>query len=431
MKHLRILIGACVSAALLAACGDSNGFSSPTPTFVARQPLTGTGYKSLYSFKGGSKDGASPVAGLLAINGELYGTTEYGGSKGVSGSCGNRGCGTVFKMDNSGKEKVLHYFEGPAGRDGAFPVATLADMNGTLYGTTEYGGACISSCGSSYCNYSSGYGSPCGTIFAISKSGEETVLYSFRGSPDGANPAAGLMIVNGLLYGTTKEGGEEFGTVFKISSAGEESVQYSFGALSDGWYPVASLVAVNGSFYGTTSSGGKCSPSGYCLGTVFEVSASGTERIVHYFKDGDHDGAFPLAGVIAVNGTLYGTTSQGGVFGTGCGSFGCGTIFEISTSGREKLLYRFKGGADGAYPSAKPTDVNGVLYGTTSFGGAKGAGTVFKVTLSGTERVLYSFKGGKDGAYPDARLAYVRGALYGTTSGGGTHGAGTVFRILP
>jgi uncharacterized repeat protein (TIGR03803 family) len=442
MKQLNKLVGACLSA-LLAACGGGN-VSTPAPMAVAPQTAarqstgfmsSSNGYVSLYSFKGGSKDGVSPVAGLIAVNGELYGTTEYGGSKGVSGSCGSRGCGTVFEINSSGKESALYYFEGPAAGDGANPVAALTDVNGTLYGTTEYGTACISgSCGSgSGCAYESGYGQPCGTVFAVSTSGKETVLYSFKDSPDGANPAARLIAVHGVLYGTTKAGGAGYsGTVFEINSSGGEKVLYSFGILPDGWYPNASLTDVSGMLYGTTPTGGKCSPSGYCLGTVFDVSMSGTEHLLHYFTDGIKDGAYPEAGVIAVNGTLYGTTSGGGIGSCSGVPPGCGTVFEMTTSGKEKLLYRFKGGKDGAYPLAGLADVDGVLYGTTYLGGGGcGCGTIFKVSTSGQEKILHAFKGGTDGAEPSARLSYVNGVLYGTTTFGGTHNDGTVFRISP
>jgi uncharacterized repeat protein (TIGR03803 family) len=130
-------------------------------------------YKSLYSFKGGT-DGANPSAGLIAVYGELYGTTGGGGTYGH---------GTVFKVSTFGTETVLYRFKGVP--DGAFPVAGLIEVNGALYGTTQLGGT--------YGAYGDG------TVFKMSTSGAESVLYRFKNVPDGANPEAGLIDVNGAL----------------------------------------------------------------------------------------------------------------------------------------------------------------------------------------------------------------------------------------
>jgi uncharacterized repeat protein (TIGR03803 family) len=130
----------------------------------------------------------------------------------------------------------------------------------------------------------------------------------------------------------------------------------------------------------------------------------------HPPKDGTH----PAAGLLDVNGTLYGTTQNGGLSRRG-------TVYSISTSGVEKVLYRFRGGSDGLYPLSDLVNVNGTLYGTTSQGGS-GSGTVYSVSTSGREKVLYAFKGGSDGAHPLAGLVDVNGKLYGTTYQGGGSG---------
>ena len=172
-------------------------------------------------------------------------------------------------------------------------------------------------------------------------------------------------------------------------------------------------------------------------GTVFEISPAGAESVVYTFK-GTPDGAFPQANLIAVNGTLYGTTYFGG--GTGCYGAGCGTVFKMTTSGTEAVLYRFQGGTDGAAPAASVIAVNGKLYGTTLGGsvlnsslcpdqGVPGCGTVFRVSTSGTERVLRGFEGGNDGRTPTASLVEIKDELYGTTDYGGPSGNGTVFKI--
>jgi uncharacterized repeat protein (TIGR03803 family) len=360
----------------------------------------------LHSFGGANGGGGVfPIAGLTNVNGVLYGTTEGSGSKTH---------GTVFKITTSGTETVLHAFAGE--NDGVYPYAGLTNLNGVLYGTTEVGGA--NECGKTRC----------GTVYKITTSGTESVLYNFAGGTDGASPGRGdLTSVDGVLYGTTPAGGgacsEEYygcGTVFSITTSGVESVLHSFAGGSDGSVPMAGLTAVNGVLYGTTNAGGA-----YGKGTVFAITTSGAESVLYSFADGS-DGAFPQAGLTNVNGVLYGTTTEGG---TGFSGFGGGTVFSITTSGAESVLYRFAGGSDGVIPYAGLTNVKGVLYGTTWDGGADHDGTVFMITTSGAESVIYSFAGGSDGALPHAGLTNVNGVLYGTSSSGGANNKGTVFSL--
>jgi uncharacterized repeat protein (TIGR03803 family) len=439
MLHFHLvtrLVAALVAVAVAGCSGGRGSTSGPLPqtdavtvgagqrstSSIALQPsAVKYKYKSLYSFQGGGLDGALPQAGLTNDNGTLYGTTLLGG--GVF-NCNTEppsptGCGTIFKITTSGAESILHYFQG--GADGALPQAGLTNVNhGTLYGTTTAGG------------YPYGGGS----VFKITTLGANTVLYDFVGGLDGIRPEGDLFVdVHGTLYGTTSAGGGSgcaygagCGTVFKISSSGKESVLHSFTGTPDGAEPFAGLTNVNGTLYGTTSQGGQnCDPNVAGCGTVFKISSSGTETVLHRFT-GTPDGEWPAAGLTKLNGTLYGTTFFGGT-GTS------GTVFKITTSGTETVLYRFTGTPDGAQPAAGLTNVNGTLYGTTSYGGTYGAGTVFELSPSGTERVLYSFRGGSDGVSPNGLIA-VNGTLYGTTYVGGTGpcnygvpGCGTVFSI--
>jgi uncharacterized repeat protein (TIGR03803 family) len=431
-KSLTKLIGACFSAALVAACGGAGNGSNSTPTSIAppltasepslaRQPSTSGAEQILYPFKGG-KDGANPAAVLIDVTGALYGTTVYGGGSGCSGS----GCGTLFTVDLSGKGyRVLYRFKG--GADGASPVGVI-DVNGVLYGTTSAGGG--SGCG----------GGGCGAVFKVGPSGKGyRVVYSFKGSTDGASPDS-MIDVKGTLYGATHGGDvpSDFGTVFAMnSSTGTESVLYNFTGGADGAYPAYGPIEANGTLYGTTTAGGGsgCGSSKPGCGTVFKLSTSGTERVLYSFKGGT-DGAIPYS-VIDVNGAIYGATNNGGA------SCNCGTVFKVNRStGTEKVLYRFKGGTDGGYPTSS-IDVGGELYGATTTGGAGGDGTVYAVnSATGAETVLYSFIGGSDGAFPGNGLTDVSSALYGTTvvGGGGTAckpisgfpgGCGTVFKLVP
>jgi len=225
--------------------------------------------------------------------------------------------------------------------------------------------------------------------------------------------------------------------VFSVTPAGLESVVYEFpdygggGHLYDGAGPSAGLINVGGMLYGTTASGGT---AGH--GVVFSVTPGGSENVVYSFK-GSSDGANPTGGLINIGGVLYGTTNDGGAPSGGCPG-GCGTVFSVTTAGVETVLYSFTGVHDGAYPQSSLLKVGDKLIGTTQWGGDitcnkhqefEGCGTVFSVTLTGTEKISYSFKGGSDGAYPYAGLIDVGGVLYGTTSSGGAHNFGTVFSL--
>jgi len=213
---------------------------------------TNGAYTSLYSFSGnvyGGTDGGNPYYGSLvqASDGNLYGTTEEGGTNGD---------GTVFQITTNGAEAVLYSFTG--GNDGRYAFGGLVQASdGNLYGTTGNGGT-------------NGYG----TVFRMTINGALTSLYSFTGGNDGGNPLAGLVQASdGNLYGTTFYGGNTnlngygYGTVFRITTNGVETVLYSFTGEGDGGNPVAGLVqASDGKLYGTTEYGGT---NGY--GTIFAL----------------------------------------------------------------------------------------------------------------------------------------------------------------
>jgi uncharacterized repeat protein (TIGR03803 family) len=346
----------------------------------------------LHNFAAGS-DGAEPRSDLIDVNGVLYGTTSYGGTQNQ---------GTVFKITTSGAETVVYNFAG--GSDGASPDAGLINVNGVLFGTTAFGGDANGD----------------GTVFKLTTSGSETVLHTFGASNDGRTPEAGLTNVNGVLYGTTSSSAAHnlYGTVFKITTSGAETVLHSFTGV-DGARPSASLTNVGGVLYSTTPSGGANG-----LGTVFEITTAGAESVLHSFS-GD-DGAQPYARLTDVNGVLYGTTAFGGVGG----EYGPGTVFKITTAGTEQVLHSFKGGSDGKIPTAGLINVNGMLYGTTSSGGADPPnGTVFKITTSGTKTTLYRFVRAKAATGPAAGLTDVNGVLYGTNVSNGADNDGTVFSL--
>ena len=274
----------------------------------------------------------------------------------------------------------------------------------------------------------------------------ESTVYTFTNSPDGARPAAGLIMEQGKFYGTTVAGGTgNGGTVFKFNTSGEESVLYSFqphpppsaaippeqrGWVTDGANPYGGVVMDGqGNLYGTTAYGGLYSESCHGCGTVFEVSATDEEKLLYTFA-GSPDGANPQ-GTLAMDaqGNVYGTTVNGGAHGKG-------TVFKLSPAGVETVLYSFEDAPDGANPGAGVImDGEGNLYGTTTYGGSQNTGIVFEVTLVGAETVLYRFcqQGGcADGGLPAGRLIMdAQGNLYGTASAFGEYGWGAVFKVTP
>jgi len=269
-----------------------------------------------------------------------------------------------------------------------------------------------------------------------------TVIHTFMDGADGAYPDAGLTIDKaGNLYGTTYDGGNRtgYGVVYRLTNKHGSwilSQLYAFSG-TDGAHPEARVVfGPDGSLYGTTSQGG-CGNNG----TVFNLKPPAsackaalcpwTETILYCFQQ---SGAGPGYGDLIFDpaGNIYGTT-------TGGGDFKLGTVFMLVPSNgswTENILHSFGSGADGRAPyNGVVFDSAGNLYGTTFEGGQSSRGTVFQLKRLGgswVENILYDFQDKDDGASPYAGLAFDRsGNLYGTTSTGGQNDGGTVFEIVP
>ena len=385
----------------------------------------------LHSFGSGT-DGAAPASGLIDAMGILYGTTNGGGA-----NCADiGGCGTVFSLNpKSGAETVIYSFCGQRNcTDGDSSNGSLIDLGGTLYGTTAFGGA-SGSC----------YPQGCGTVFALDPAtGAERVLYSFCSQTncgDGERPRAGLVDAKGTLYGTAPQGGSTncgggCGIVFAIDpNSGAERVIYTFCSQQncpDGSDPEAGLIAIKGTLYGTTGSGGA-----YDRGTVFALDrASGMETVVYSFcaQQNCADGQRPLAPPIMFRGLLYGTTELGG-------AYGFGSVFSVDPqTGAETVLHSFcdpQSCTDGSTPHDALIVDKGKIFGMTSFGGAgtSNAGVVFGLDPeSGAETILYSFcsqPNCADGGFPAAGLLKLGQKLYGVTENGGGYGYGTAFSLKP
>jgi uncharacterized repeat protein (TIGR03803 family) len=318
--------------------------------------VNGSGKESvLYNFAIGS-GGNTPMAGVIRDpQGNLYGTTAWGGAYGFS-------FGTVFEIEATGSETTLHSFGN--GSDGwRSNAALIRDTAGNLYGTTAYGGA-------------NGQGS----VFEITAAGQESVLYSFAGGSDGAGPNAALARDSaGNLYGTTLVGGNEVacsdgcGTVFKVTPGGEETVLYRFAGGTDGSILYSGVLFVGGKLYGTVGTGGA-----FNAGKVYELNSKGEETVLYSFGGVPGDGSYPDAVLFRDSlGDFYGTAQYGG-------TYGFGAVFKLSATGQESVLYSFTGGTDGAYPvGGVIRDSKGNLYGVTQEGGTGnngGNGTVYELT---------------------------------------------------
>ena len=314
-------------------------------------------------------------------------------------------------------QKRLFYSFNKAHGDGIAPSGDLIAFRGRFYGSTNSGGqssACVGGCG---------------TVFSLSPSGVERVLYSFGSyAGDGTRPIGGLSEAGGMLYGTTTYGGSSAtcrlgcGTVFSVTQDGKEKVLYSFGTYEgDGAAPQAGLIVVGRALYGTTQLGGT-----HDHGTIFSVTTDGVEKTLYSFGSYKTDGAYPVAALIDVFGTVYGTTLKGGVNDRG-------TLFLFDLpNGKELTLHDFGAGIDGSYPDSGVALSGSKLYGTTRSGGKYGTGVIYVSSLSGAEKTLYDFGASKDGAQPDSSLTRTNGSLiafYGVTAAGGENGRGTLYEI--
>jgi len=310
--------------------GTTSGGGASNSGTVFKLDMAGT-ETLLYSFAGsGSGDGSGPSDSLaMDAQGNLYGTTQEGGDPTCVTAFGVQSCGTVFRVDPTGKETVLYIFTGTGG-DGAQPWGDLLlDAQGNLYGTTEYGGFTNAFCSSG-----------CGTVFKLDSTGKETILYSFTGQRtggDGANPQAGLVMdAQGNLYGTTSSGGtDNVGTVFKLDTNGNETVFYSIpGSGIVGYYPSGDLLLdAQGNLYGTTLLSGPQNG-----GAVFEVNPSGSGTALYGFSGRLGDGSYSTSSLVRdAQGDLYGTTRYGGDQNCsaafpgppGTLDINCGTVFKL------------------------------------------------------------------------------------------------------
>lgn len=461
---LALIVGAC------SAGGVAPSVQGSRAAYARERANTTPSLTILHSFEGPTSDGSYPSGGMTAgPNGAFVGTTFYGGAPRDCG--GSVECGTVYAWAaGSQDDRLLYTFGGPP--DGELPTGVI-DVNGTLYGANQFGGAG---------NF--------GAVFRLEPSAKhpkrwsESIVYSFKGPPSDGSDVVGLFHVDqsGSLYGVTFMGGgatscffgsSGCGTVFRLAPPSgkqktwQETILHSFTGVPEGAAPNG-LVWSGNTIYGTTQYGGTSTECPYLqgCGTLYTLTKSAgkhawTEHVVHSFNvsGSQSDGSIPGGNLVAAqDGTIYGTTSYGGGMGTCTVEKGlnyCGTLFEyVPGSGnragsREAILYAFKGApADGAQPGSFIANGHGGFYGVTSAGGGGncdaylGCGTLYELSRPAKgksawkEHVLHSFAGPpNDGYDPLGSLVLSNGTLYGVTDLGGSgpcaYGCGTIYSVQP
>jgi uncharacterized repeat protein (TIGR03803 family) len=372
---------------------------------------------------------------LTAVDGELYGSAAF---QSVPYVCDkskvpseekvyapfNRAlagrsdlpCTSLFKMKSDGSLSIIHDFKDDS--NGFRPNAPLTQLDGKLYGSAQ----------------STKYG----VVFAISQAGEERVLYQFKGGSDGGGPVSPLTAFNGSFYGMTGNwgdmtcnGGLGCGTVYKVTPSRRgsysESVLHRFAGGRDAMGVGGgelNFAELDGTLYQATVWGGGGKGCGdFGCGTIFRIAPSGAYRVIYRFKSID-GGAYPNA-LYALDGKLYGFAAVGG-------PYGCGTLFSLAPSGVFHTIYAFKGGADGCAPQGPIIYYRGNFYAVTTAAQIKGkvcheCGTIFEISPSGHERVLYEITNQQDGIGPEG-LTLPNGmrSFYGPTMWGGRNACGKI-----
>ena len=408
-------------------------------------------YTIVHSFAAGT-DGAVPTPIIRDAQGNLYGTTRFGGIP----TCGLDTCGTVYKIDSAGNETVLYRFEG--GSNGSNPVAGLVrDAAGNLYGTTQGNGSINGA----------------SVVFKLSPDGNETTLFEAGTITQGCCLDSPLAVdAQGNLYGMSPFGGEPncglnsdglgCGTLFKVSPAGEFTLLHTFNG-NDGMQPEGGVVLDGkGNLYGTAYFGGKLSckyPGQFQeaqpgCGTIYKLDSTGKFTVLHAFT-GPNDGSTPLGLIIDSAGNLYGIAAGGGdVIPKSNFEYGVGTIFKVDTSGQFSVLYSFTPCTqtpcslgqvrNPVFGLHLVRDSKGNLYGLEQVNDcADGGGCLFRLDTEGNFSVLFNFTFEESGDpyLPMGLVLGSHGDVYGATAVGGSAepecfdeigtACGSVFHITP
>lgn len=413
-RRLSLPLVAAAVVSLSACSGSGTGPSShsllPTAAVRAARHVPGGSptLGVLYDFPLDQLNGADPYRSTLiqATDGNFYGTTLQGGA--YTGNDWSSNYGTVYKIDTSGNETVVHSFCSQAGcPDGDNPAGgVIQASDGNFYGTAMSGGA-----------------NGIGDIYRVTPSGDFTVLYSFSQSASSYPQSGLLQASNGDLYG-----GSPGGPIFKITLKGKYSVVYTFvGGTGPTGIAGPLIQASNGDLYGATQTGGA-----HDQGSIFRLTLAGKYTLLYSFGSQPNcaDGAQPTSGLVqGADGNFYGTTVDGGP--AGCGS-GTGTIFKITPKGKFTSLYGYPASEGNWDPNQLMQATDGNFYATTNNGGI-GGGVVFQFAPGGTPTTLLNFGEPNQsgyGSHPTGGLLQsTNGTLYGNAGGSEGTNSGAIFTV--
>jgi uncharacterized repeat protein (TIGR03803 family) len=313
---------------------------------------------TLHDFTGGV-DGGTPTDGLtLGTDGNLYGTTLFGGANNY---------GTIFKITPQGDLTTLYSFTD--GMDGAYPnSAPIEGANGEFYGTTSEGG--VTTCED---------GDGCGTLYKITSAGAFTTFFQFDSS-NGYGPTSLTLGTNGDFYGIAT-GSTGLVVFFKITPAAKLTILHTFTNTESVLTPL--VQGSDGNFYGVSDTG----PGTHGHGLVFKLTPSGKFTNLHSMSP-TSDGEEPVGLMQATDGNFYGVNAYGGPANSACEGVSCGTLFQITSAGDFSVLYYFNS-TNGGVPEVAPLQhTSGVFYADTEIGGS---GTLNACSANGCG-VFYSWK---------------------------------------
>ena len=349
--------------------GTTSGGGSFQAGTIYQVNTNGTGYNIIKSFTaldaitGTNVDGAGPMAGLVLWSNRLFGTT-------YSGGYGKRG--TAFGVDTDGTNYVvLNHF---SGTNGAYLYVGLTLSGDVLYGVTAAGGV-----------------SNKGTIFQVNPDGTGFGPVKNFNSSEGVLLLGGVTLGGDTLYGTTYDGGtSNRGTIYSVGTNGSGFAVRKTFSDGDGTQPRYGLALAGNTLYGVTDGNGVNSNS-----LVFRIQTDGTGyTVIKRFSEPDpvsgtnYDGSYLRGGLVLWNGVLYGTARWGGFYDNG-------TVFKVNPDGTGfAVLKHFpavtgsSGGLyfndGGMFPLGDLMVANGILYGTTQYGGLYGCGTIYSLTIPPT-----------------------------------------------
>jgi len=364
--------------------------------FFGLRPAQAQTYTDLHDFNPGA-GGPATLYDLAIIpqgrDGDLYGTSEYGGSSNA---------GTVFKISPTGAPTIIASLDSTTGDH---PLCGLTfGTDGNFYGVTDQGGS---------------FGA--GTVYQVTPTGTVKVLHNFTNGADSGGPTCPpVQASNGNFYGVTTglvSGSQGVSTFYRVTSTGTFTTLHTF-ANSEGQHCSGITLGIDGNFYGACELDGANGD-----GTLYKVSTAGKVTVLHSLNGtnglNEQGGFF----VQANDGNFYGVGYNGG-------PSNYGVIFQLKPTGAYKVIHNFTGGADGGNPNADLTlGTDGNLYSGASAGGSSGNGVLFKITTAGVYTVLYNFDG-THGSNPQSNLTQkTDGIFYGVTQSGGAHGSGVFFSL--